>query len=165
MGFWAPWCSSLSLSTPQASFFTFHIKGGAFSPDFPQRAEGSSCYPRQSSLFTSFLSLLSSDRNIKYLSSVSLLIQTWRHLRENDNKMKPLSQKTNKQNIKPIKGHIFGRTTFGRGKKKALFCRKKKSVRTASLGQLFVISAVGHQQAFADTPNLSSEHSPVLRQS
>lgn len=44
------------------------------------------------------------------------------------------------EKIKPLKGHVFGRTTVGR--KLPLFLQEKH-VRATSLGQLFVISIVG----------------------
>lgn len=99
---------------------------------------------------------------------MSLLIQIWQHLMEEDTKIKPISQKKKNKN-KTIKG-----TCFLEGQQLAKKCPSEgaeKSVRITSLGQLFVISTSGlylHLQillAFPDTSNLSSEHYPVLRQS
>lgn len=103
------------------------IKGGGLSPDFPLCAKGSSCYPLQATLFASFLSLLSSDRDIRCPSRVSPVHpnQAASQGKEKDNKMKPLSQKK-KIKIKPLKGHVFERAAVAQ--KKSFFGGQKIKV-------------------------------------
>lgn len=154
-GFWACWCSQLLPSTPQARFFMLPIKGEVLSPDFPQCTKGSSHYPLPASLFASFPSLLSSHRNIKCLSSVSLFIQTSQHLRQKGQQDEATLRKNIK--IKTTKGPCFWKRNSWQEKKKMPFWQEK-SVRATSRDQFFVISAVGldlHCQillAFPDTP-------------
>lgn len=102
------------------------IKGGGLSPDFPLCAKDSSCYPLQATLFASFLSLLSSYRTIRCPSSVSPVHPNLAASqgKEKDNKMKPLSQKINKNKIKPLKGHVFERATVAPKKSFFFFWQK-----------------------------------------